>query len=104
MPRNLQLCHVQWKEVTQHGRQRGPAPVFASRGPSGRAHPSLPLGGLFGFPGPLLPPCSQVCLYLVAEVSNLQGIGPTTVSEVQAVVTFRGETALLGALQGDTTS
>ena len=52
---------------------------------------------------PAPPTCTQVCLYLVAEISDLQGIGLATVGEVQAVVTFRGEHAVLEALPGDMT-
>lgn len=52
---------------------------------------------------PAPPTCTQVCLYLVAEISDLQGIGLATGGEVQAVVTFRGEHAVLEALPGDMT-
>lgn len=52
---------------------------------------------------PAPPTCTQVCLYLVAEISDLQGIGLATVGEVQAVVTFRGEHAVLEALPGNMT-
>lgn len=44
-----------------------------------------------------------MCLYLVAEALDFQGVGLATVGEVQAVVTFRGEQAVLEALQGDMT-
>lgn len=48
------------------------------------------------------PTCPQLCLYLVAEISDFQGVGLATVGEVQAVVAFGGEHAVLEALLGDT--
>lgn len=44
-----------------------------------------------------------MCLYLVAEISDFQGVGLATVGKVQAVVTFGGEHAVLEALLGDMT-
>lgn len=44
-----------------------------------------------------------MCPYLVGEVSDLQSVGLATVGEVQAVVTFGGEQAVLEALLGDLT-
>lgn len=49
------------------------------------------------------PTCTQVCLYLVAEILDLQGVGLAAVGEVQAVVSFRGEHTVLEALRGDMT-
>lgn len=43
-------------------------------------------------------------IHLVAEISDFQGVGLATVCEVQAVVTFRGEHAVLEALLGDMTA
>lgn len=77
--------------------------VLEGRGPSGWSHPYLPLGESFDLPCPLLPPCPQVCFYLVAEISDLQGVGLAAVGEVQAVVTFGGEQAVLEALLVDMT-
>lgn len=55
-------------------------------------------------PAPLPPPPpAQLCLYLVGETSDLQGVGLAAVGEVQAVVTFRGEHTVLEALLGDRT-
>lgn len=42
-----------------------------------------------------------MCPYLVGEISDLQSVGLATVGEVEAVVTFRGEHAVLEALLGD---
>ena len=50
------------------------------------------------------PTCPQLCLYLVAEISDFQGVGLATVGEVQAVVAFGGEHAVLEALLGDMTA
>lgn len=47
--------------------------------------------------------CIQLCLYLVVEVSDLQGVAVATVGEVQTVVTFRGEQTVLEALLGNMT-
>lgn len=65
--------------------------------------PYLPLGESLDLPYPLLPPCPQVCFYLVVEILDLQGVGLATVSEVQAVVTFEGEQTVLEALLEDMT-
>jgi hypothetical protein len=53
---------------------------------------------LAAHPSPLNP---GTCPYLVGEISDLQSVGLTTVGEVQTVVTFRGEQAVLEALLGD---
>lgn len=44
-----------------------------------------------------------MCPYLVGEISDLQSVGLATVGEVQTVVTFRGEQAVLETLLGDVT-
>lgn len=46
---------------------------------------------------------SHLHTYLVGEVSDLQGIGLASVGEVQAVVIFRGEQAVLETLLGGVT-